>query len=203
MKRKTAWMLGFGIVWLLFVLAGTIYLQNYSTQPGRSLASPTRWPTQTSLKRLDNTPTLVMFVHPKCACSSASVGELNAILAHFTGNLKSYVVFVKPLDTPNDWERDSLWKEAKALPGVEVILDQGGREAERFRVATSGVVLLYDADQQLKFSGGITESRGHSGDNEGKSAVISILNTGKATLASTSIFGCSLLESESHAHNVH
>jgi hypothetical protein len=42
------------------------------------------------------------------------------------------------------------------------------------------------------FKGGITASRGHSGDNLGRDAVIDLVTSGVASASSTPVFGCSL-----------
>jgi hypothetical protein len=42
------------------------------------------------------------------------------------------------------------------------------------------------------FKGGITSSRGHSGDNLGRDAVIDLVTSGVASASSAPVFGCSL-----------
>jgi hypothetical protein len=74
-----------------------------------------------------------------------------------------------------------------------VIRDQGGVEARRFDVEGSGHVLLYAPSGKLLFSGGITPSRGHEGDNAGRSAIVSLILRGHAPVDHTPVFGCSLL----------
>ena len=61
------------------------------------------------------------------------------------------------------------------FPGVSVSSDQEGFEAKNFQSTTSGYVLLYDANGRLLFQGGITGSRGHSGENSGRDAIEAIL----------------------------
>jgi hypothetical protein len=75
---------------------------------------------------------------------------------------------------------------------VSVAADDEGREHARFGVETSGHVLLYDAAGKLMFSGGITPSRGHSGDNTGRDAVVRLLRHGGVERTKTPVFGCSL-----------
>src|SRR5439155_986024 len=52
---------------------------------------------------------------------------------------------------------------------VTVHCDEAGREAQLFHAETSGDTVLYDAKGNLLFHGGMTISRGHSGDNPGRS----------------------------------
>ena len=88
--------------------------------------------------------------------------------------------------------KTNLWYDAKAIPGVEVMKDQDGSEARLFQAFTSGQTLLYDSKGHLVFNGGITGSRGHSGDNAGRKAIISLVTEGKANRTNTFVFGCSL-----------
>ncbi len=67
-------------------------------------------------------------------------------------------------------------------------------EAGRFGVKGSGHVLLYQPSGRLVFSGGITPSRGHEGDNPGRAAVISLVLQGRSPVNRTPVYGCPLLE---------
>ena len=118
-------------------------------------------------------------------------------MAHCQGRLAAYVLFVKPDGVSNDWERTDLWQSASRIPGVKVIQDSEGVEARLFHGATSGQAILYDPEGRLQFSGGITASRGHSGDNEGRSAIVSLVNAKVADRRETLVFGCPLFDPQS------
>jgi hypothetical protein len=92
------------------------------------------------------------------------------------------------------WERTPLWNRVAAIPGVAVQTDSGGVEAARFGSWTSGQILLYDAAGRLRFSGGITGSRGMAGDNAGADALLAQIasDAGSAPLAGSSVYGCEL-----------
>jgi hypothetical protein len=109
----------------------------------------------------------------------------------------AYVLFLKPPGFPDYWEETDLWRSAAAIPGVKVLRDDAGAEARRFRAATSGQTLLYDADGRLLFSGGITASRGHAGDNAGRSVIVALLTEGQGGQTETPVFGCPLRSAES------
>jgi hypothetical protein len=117
-------------------------------------------------------------------------------MAQAQGRITAYVLFVKPSGSADDWEKTDLWQSAANIPGVSVVVDDGA-EALRFHAVTSGQTALYDVEGRLLFSGGITGSRGHSGDNAGRSAIVSLLNTGEAERTETSVFGCPLYGSHS------
>jgi hypothetical protein len=186
-----------GILWLSVVGFGLHKIWRYENDPGISLSAPAQWPADSQISPAHSQATLVMFAHPQCPCTRASVGELALLMANCQGRLTAYVLFFKPKDFPADWEKTDLWHSAAAIPGVSVLQDEDGLEARRFHGATSGHTLLYDAEGQLLFSGGITASRGHSGDNVGRSAIISLLTEGKAEQKETFTFGCSLYDATS------
>jgi hypothetical protein len=79
---------------------------------------------------------------------------------------------------------------------VSVISDPGEVEAGRFDAQASGQTMFYDTRGVLKFSGGITEFRGHSGDNAGQTALVSLSVEGRAEVDHTSVYGCSLKNPE-------
>jgi hypothetical protein len=69
-------------------------------------------------------------------------------------------------------------------------VDNNGIGARRFGSSTSGQVMLYNG--QLLFSGGITASRGHSGENDGRSVIIALPTEGQAATNERPVFGCRL-----------
>ena len=124
--------------------------------------------------------------------------ELAQLMARVQGKVAAYVLFYKPRDpsqtggTGPDWENTELRRTAVQIPGVTVLSDVDGAEARRFGAETSGHTFLFDSTGRLLFNGGITESRGHSGDNAGESAIVSLVNNHVSKRAETFVFGCSL-----------
>jgi hypothetical protein len=185
-----------GLFWVVAVVAGVSNLNRYEMTPGAAAAAA-NWPSNTRLTLDSHRDTLLMFVHPLCPCSDASMEELARGLAQAEDRLSTTVVFFKPSGQTDDWVKASLWNSARRIPGVSAIIDPGGALAERFDARTSGQVFLYQPDGRLIFSGGITGSRGHAGDNAGMEAIVA-LATGSAAVrdpvpASTPVFGCSIL----------
>ncbi|HEV2903990.1 MAG TPA: hypothetical protein VGW32_03035 [Pyrinomonadaceae bacterium] len=135
---------------------------------------------------------LVMLAHPKCPCTRASVEELSKLMTNCAGRVNAYLLFVTPKSAPRDWYKTDLWSSAARIPDVTVIVDQDGNEASRFGALTSGQVVLYDLNGRLIFSGGITSSRGHVGDNLGRSAIESLILNNSATTSTSRVFGCPL-----------
>jgi hypothetical protein len=164
---------------------------DYSAKPGESASAPANWPEQTQLQLAKNSYNLIMFLHPQCPCSRASVGELERLVVRSTKNIQIYVLFLQPKGYGEEWSKTDLWRSASLIPAVHPVVDREGREAQLFSVWTSGQTLLYGPDGKLKFNGGITGARGHEGDNAGETALLSLLRGG-ANLNQTPVFGCAL-----------
>lgn len=179
-------------LWLLLVVGAMTFLAAYSNTPGTAGVAPTRWPSDSQIARDPSRPTLVLLAHPQCPCTNATLGELELLMAQTQGKVSVHVVFVRPQGVTEDWVKSDLWRKASAIRGVTIEIDNGNVEARRFHVETSGEALLYGSDGRLLFAGGITLSRGHSGDNPGRTAITALINRGWADENTTPVFGCSL-----------
>jgi hypothetical protein len=184
----------FAIIWVAAVAFGLRSLFQYENTPGPVGALFQEWP-NTQIERASDRPTLVMLAHPRCPCTVASVGELAQIMARLQGKVAAYVLLAKPNESGPAWEDTNLQRSAEAIPGVKVISDPDGVEARRFGAETSGHTLLFGAGGHLLFSGGITASRGHAGDNAGESAIVALVNHQIPARTRTLVFGCSLADS--------
>lgn len=190
--QKAAWV-GVG-AWLLIVAAGMRALVGYEGRAGAVGEAPRKWPARETRLTLDGkVPTLVMFVHPKCPCSEASVEELNRLMARFEGRVTAYVVATRPGEAEAGWEETGLVAEARRVPGVTVVIDDGGTEARRFGARTSGHVDVYEPGGILAYRGGLTGARGHAGDNENLDAVAAVLDGREPATRQGKVFGCSIL----------
>ena len=174
-------------------------MASYQATPGVAAVPSVQWPKDSHIQLATNRATLVILAHPQCPCTRATIGELNTLLARSQGKAQVYVLFLKPKGFPKDWEKTDLWRSAASIPNVKAVTDADGVEARRFNASTSGQTLLFNSSGHLLFSGGITAGRGHSGENAGSDAIVSLLNTGTAKYHQTSVFGCSLRTSGSAA----
>jgi hypothetical protein len=181
-----------GLIWVVSLGFGVRALLSYESAPGGVGAVPKSWPANSKIQRATDRATLVMLAHPHCPCTRASVGELARLMAQVQGKATAYVIFLKPTNSGADWEESELRRSAAKIPGVTVLSDVDGAEAGLFGAETSGHTLLFGANGEQLFSGGITASRGHAGDNAGEDAIASLINNGKPARRSTLVFGCSL-----------
>jgi hypothetical protein len=185
------------VFWLALVGVGLHSIFLYEATPGISADSKQVWPAESKLESPDGSASLLMIVHPRCPCSKASLGELEVLMPKIKDRVRAQVVFVRPPGVSSGWEQGELWDRAKAIPGVTVVVDEDGREADRFGSRTSGQVMLFGTDGRLMFSGGITAGRGHAGANAGSQAIESILLAGKHEADSTMVYGCPLFDESS------
>lgn len=184
----------FAAVWIAAVVFGFRSLGWYENTPGTIGHTPESWPAASHIPRPKDKATLVMFAHPHCPCTRASIGELAEVMARVPNKISACVVFLKPEGAAPDWGDTDLRHSAERIPGVTIVSDVDGAEARRFGAETSGYTLLFDSNGHRLFEGGITASRGHAGDNVGKSAIVSLLNDQTVEHARTHVFGCSLID---------
>jgi len=73
-----------GLVWTLWgtaVIAGFLALAGYEATPGATSPPPLEWPASTAIPRASNgLATLLLFAHPKCPCTRATLKELAVAL---------------------------------------------------------------------------------------------------------------------------
>ena len=181
------------LAWVFAIAAGFRVIVEYELRAGPDASPPAHWPANAGLVRNPTQPHLVMFAHPQCPCTRASVGELAVIMTRCAGQLKATVCFYDPDAEPAEWTQSSLWQSVAAIPGVEVLADRDGLIATAFGSATSGQALLFDRDGHRLFSGGITGARGHAGENVGRNYVIALARGEVCAATTTPVFGCSLL----------
>jgi hypothetical protein len=198
--RRGGWLVGAGVAcWLAVIAVGWCTMTHHSlTGEGpANVAQVAVWPKASHLPRLAGRPTIVLFLHPKCPCSSASVHELERLLlsAQRAGAPAPLVnvAAVTPAETESDWTESPLVARARQMPGAEVVIDSGGREAELFAVTASGTVLLYDATGRLRYRGGVTAGRGHEGPSTGADSLAELLSGAPGPARSFPTFGCRLV----------
>lgn len=191
-KRAMLWTAA-SVAWLLVLGTSFMKLWGYEQAAGAPAQAPSHVATLQS-----SHPTLIMLIHPKCPCSRATIEELSKLMTECQGKLSAVVYMVRPDGVPEGWEKTDLWTSASKIPGVEVKLDPAGAQAAKFGAHTSGQALLYSPQGQLLFAGGITKSRGHMGDNAGRSAIVQLVmnenDHQSKTVGQTAVYGCPLFD---------
>lgn len=162
----------------------------YQITPGVAAIPPSRMGEQIQAPKGH----LLLFLHPQCGCSMATVDELQRTLSKTQLALATTIYFYKPRNEPASWCTGTrLWNEAKLIPNAKVIIDSDGQAAKKFGARCSGQILIYAPKSgSLVFSGGITESRGHEGESRGGDAIIEFAKTGTCSIHKTNVFGCAI-----------
>jgi hypothetical protein len=187
-KHGPGWWLGALAIWFGVAGAGIGILTSHSRTPGRGGSPSASWPVGLSIRHTPGVATLLVFLHPECPCSRASVAELGRVLAK-NGRPVQVMACVA------HWKGSvggSLWDAVERIPGVKVIADVEGQIAKRFGAETSGTAALYNESGRLIFFGGITGARGHEGDNAGEDALQHLLLGQPSSYTRPNVYGCSI-----------
>jgi len=114
-------------VWIVAVVVGWSVLTRYSNQASpRTTAPDLVIPAEVS----QSAPyRLLMFVHPRCPCSVASLRELARVMSRCPREVDATIHFYRPETAGDDWVHGNLWDSAMAIPGVRAAIDPGGKTA--------------------------------------------------------------------------
>ena len=105
------------LLWLMAVGAGFGLLSDYQSTKGAVGETPEQWPLGTRIALDTRRDTLLMFAHPQCPCTRASIAELNRLIARSGENVAAQVWFFRPAGFSEQWTRSGLWQSAGAIPG--------------------------------------------------------------------------------------
>ncbi len=78
-SRDTVYSLAAGI-WLTLIAIGLGFLMRYANAPGDRGNPLIAWPVDSVVTRSKTRPTLLVFAHPKCPCTRATIDELAWVL---------------------------------------------------------------------------------------------------------------------------
>jgi hypothetical protein len=186
--------------WVLCGFAlGVVWFQllQYESMPADPGKVVSHWPQNTSISRSSERPTLLVFAHPRCPCTRATLEELGAVLRQAGHEVAVHVLFTRPGGVHTAaWEETDTVRFARELPGSVVQWDEDGIEAMHFGARASGHVMLFTASGSLLFNGGVTIRRGHLGDNGYSDALVQRLSRATTSPVSTPVFGCALVHIE-------
>ena len=181
------------IAWGVLVLIAYGCMVFYSMTPAKSAISVGPFPEQSALAKGSGL-TLITFLHPRCPCSKASVSELQELLAQskFPSKLTAYAVLSQPRGCSSDFTQGAILDSLSSMKNVQLFIDKGDLESQRFGARTSGQTMLFDSQGKCLFSGGITAARGEVGANAGVDALRQFIASGEPAINKTPVFGCSL-----------
>jgi len=203
MVRKSSFIKVAGFAWFVLLTAGTAAFLGYENKAGVAAASPTDWPTNSGIQRPLDRATLLVFTHPHCPCTRATLHELERLTADTGDRLAVFVLFIKPDGVEADWEKTDIAAIAAAIPGVTVLTDRDGFESQLFDAHTSGQSMLFDQHGKLLFSGGVTTGRGQEGPSTGSASIVALVKGVTPAVTETNVFGCPLFSHEKFCRGGH
>jgi len=189
--RKRGLLITASAFWLVAVFVCVYLLALHELTPGR-VGNVRGWPGSHLVHLEHGTKTLLVFIHPGCPCTEATITELRRILDENGNFVRASVLVFRPSAAASNWERTDLYDRLARFPDVRVKLDMDGKEAERFQVFTSGTVLLFDESGRLLYSGGLTKARGMSGENQSTREIAQAIKANGDGIFTRSVFGCDL-----------
>lgn len=184
------------ILWGVAVVVASLGMWLHAASPGKAAGAPERWPEGSVLVHDPELLTLLVFAHPACACTKATMEELARLLDARADRVRVQVFFESYEGVNQAPSESRAWAAASALPHASVDVDVDGAEAARFGVLTSGRVLAYDPSGALRFAGGVTRGRGERGDNNGAVRLARLIDEKAALDVQSPVYGCSLLSPE-------
>lgn len=190
---KKNWLLLCAFVWLIVLTGSVCLIFKYDSVPGLAARPTGDWPSSSSISHSSKTNTLVMLLHPRCPCSRASLRQV-ATLKTSDRSLRCVFLFYAPTRFEKGWEKTDIWIAAAEIPDAQLVSDVDGAEARKFGGATSGQTYIFDRNGNLRYSGGLTEGRGHEGECLSLDLALRSLKSGSKA-AYGEVFGCPILDS--------
>lgn len=125
------------IVWIAFAVAGWYGISAYGLNgdPQATTSIVSQWPVDSTIVRLTELLTLVLFLHPKCPCSRATVGELERLPLLIPSDALPdvCVVAAAPRATGDLWWSSPFLDRIARLPNARTGgRDPGGVETDLF-----------------------------------------------------------------------
>jgi hypothetical protein len=186
------------VLWAGAIAAGFGALVAYEGAPGTSGPALARWPADTAFEAPSDRSVVLVFLHPQCACSQATADGLEKLATRLPTGWRAVAAFYRPHGSDADWAETGLRARVARVPGLLVVDDVGGVEAERFGARTSGHVVAFDFRGRRLFAGGITGARGHVGDNAHLDSLIAALRDETPAAGEAEVFGCPLTSAEAN-----
>ena len=179
------------LIWIALVIVISSYFYIYQYTDGHIVV---RQDYSDAIKLLNSKaeveyPLTLLFLHPECPCSDASIYELQQI-QKLNKEMNYKVVISYPKNTFEKWSNSNRAKRQLNRDSIfELLDDKENVLAKAFGAYTSGFTLIFNTPEDLVFAGGITPSRGHLGRTIAHEIVqeASFLNFTK-----NEVYGCSI-----------
>jgi hypothetical protein len=182
----------FAALWSAAALIGWERMESYAYRPAAANSATLTWPKLDRDFLQRERTRIVVFAHPGCPCTRATLAELEEVLASCRGDICASIVFVTADLPPEVIKTSDTVAAAQQLKRVTVVFDERGELAARFGATVSGEAFVFNAADQRIFHGGITVGRGHRGLSPGRERLEQAINTPDVDAGSAPVFGCRL-----------
>lgn len=183
------------VAWLSAIGGSVFWINDYAATPGEA---PTEtliaWPEGTALGPLGDRGRLILFAHPRCPCTRATIRNLErTLLSPEIGERAPALTFVF-------WTPETSWREtdivaiAGEVSGAKVVFDEDGALTRSFGATTSGHATLFGRKGELVFAGGLTATRAHEGPSPGTQALEAWMRGEEPRVRRAPTFGCPILD---------
>lgn len=188
-------------IWILLIGAGLSLFSWYSTTENslqHKHRAPSVLPVSDKVLSVQGKKTCILFLHPHCPCSKATLTEWQRAVQAGSSTTTFYAVFFGgdgSVTEQKKWlSHTYLWNAVAHLPSVVSLIDSGSVLSSQFGAYTSGFVVLYDNNNKLLFSGGLTVARGHEGYNSYSRMLSEMLSLDSTSITSVTspVYGCGL-----------
>jgi hypothetical protein len=191
-RARTVAIAGVVTLWSVLLFGGLALFSIDQSRQGTRGTIPARWPGASRIHRAAGQPTLLVFLHPNCPCSIATVHSLQRSLRALRPEARPKTVFVVRPAVRDDWRARQLLATAAETPNGSFFQDDGEKEIARFGADVSGHLLLYGPAGALLFDGGVTPERGQEAESMASDRFQQVLTGMPRSPVRTAVFGCGL-----------
>jgi len=188
------------VIWLSCIAVFIPSLLDHMAKPGaNAVLNLETWPSISPISPAEDGQTLLLFAHPQCPCTLATLAELERLLVYpIPTQFHAILVLPVPEDHAHNQatatSHSAVLNYASQIPGLTVTIDNEAEITRAFGIRTSGHCLLYGKDKTLLYSGGLTPLRGHEGPCEGNIALSQCLIGKIPSSRYAPVFGCALYQ---------
>src|SRR4051794_27195181 len=108
-------------IWLAATVTTLVLIARYKATPGELGSAPDAWPGASAIQPTPGLANVVLFAHPQCPCTKASMTELARLADELGPTAAIHVVLVRPADAEVGFEEGTLADRARAIRAHVVV----------------------------------------------------------------------------------
>jgi hypothetical protein len=190
MEWKKISLMIFAAIWTVIFFVSWSLFYSFSTTAGKHTVMM-RWPASEALPLLHDKPNILIFLHPKCSCSVASIAEFRRLVDSLSGRVHVRAILMKYQQVRSK-EIPEGFASLFEIPEIKISRDDDGIISKSLGALTSGIVYLIDEEGLVVYQGGLTASRGHGGITAGSEFIRAWVTKRDDKTFMQKVFGCHL-----------